>query len=88
MKKYDKLCYIHLLCDICTVLARLMTLLFERADIDLSSVQPQLECTVVNIQRMKTGAGPFLSKVSSVAKKLGIVETNHDKSTNCEIQVD
>ncbi|XP_052242375.1 zinc finger protein 862-like [Dreissena polymorpha] len=78
MKKYDKLYYIHLLCDICTVLARL-TLLFERADVDLSSVQPQLESTVVNLQRMKTRAGPFLSKVSSVAEKLGIEETDHDR---------
>jgi len=47
MKQYDKLFYIHLLCDICSVLSRL-TLVFERDDVDLSAVQPQIESTVLN----------------------------------------
>ena len=44
--------------------------MFERDDVDLSAVQPQIESTVLNLERMKTRAGPFLSKVPALVEKL------------------
>ncbi|XP_045165902.2 zinc finger protein 862-like [Mercenaria mercenaria] len=78
MKQCDKLFYMLLLCDMCTTLARL-TLLFERADIDLASIQPQIQLAVANLQNMKKRPGPYLSKVTTMAETLGISVQGENK---------
>ena len=76
MKSYDKLYYIHLLCDVCSVVSSL-TRTFENDDLDLSLVEPKIKCTVGSLKKkMKIQAGPCLSKAANLASSLDI-QTKH-----------
>ncbi|XP_046546632.1 uncharacterized protein LOC124256710 [Haliotis rubra] len=75
LKSYDKLYFILLLCGVCSMLANL-TKLFERRDLDLSIVEPQLRSSVASLKRMKEKPGPYLSKVDQLTSQYGIEMTN------------
>lgn len=70
MKTYEKLYFIHLLCDVCTSLASL-TRIFEREDVDLSMIEPRVSATNTTLRKMEKDA-PFTSRAASVAENLGI----------------
>lgn len=71
MKTYEKLYFIHLLCDVCTSLASL-TKTFEREDVDLSMIEPRVSATIRTLRKMKEKDAPFTSRAASVAENLGI----------------
>lgn len=71
MKTYEKLYFIHLLCDVCTSLASL-TRTFEREDVDLSIIEPRVSATITTLRKMKEKDAPFTSRAASVAENLGI----------------
>lgn len=52
MKTYEKLYFIHLLCDVCTSLASL-TRTFEREDVNLSMIGPRVSATIRALRKMK-----------------------------------
>jgi hypothetical protein len=71
MKNYEKLYFIHLLCDICTTLAS-FTKTFEREDVDLTIIVPKIPSTIATLRRMKERDAPFTSRAASVATSLNI----------------
>lgn len=71
MKTYEKLYFIHLLCDVCTSLASL-TRTFEKEDVDLSMIEPRVSATIRTLRKMKEKDAPFTSRAASVAENLGI----------------
>ncbi|XP_062585165.1 zinc finger protein 862-like [Saccostrea cucullata] len=80
LKNYDKLYFIHLLCDICTSLASL-TRTFEREDVDLSIIESRVTATLSTLRKMKERDPPFTSKVPSVAQSLGIATKDDTHQT-------
>ena len=74
MKTYEKLYFIHLLCDVCTSLASL-TKTFEREDVDLSIIEPRVTATLSTLRRMKERDAPHTSRVATVAQSLNIIAT-------------
>lgn len=71
MKTYEKLYFIHLLCDVCTSLASL-TRTFEREDVDLSMIEPRVSATIRTLRKMKEKDAPLTSRAASVAENLGV----------------
>lgn len=71
MKTYEKLYFIHLLCDVCTSLASL-TRTFEREDVDLSIIEPKVSATITTLRKIKEKYAPFTSRAASLAENLGI----------------
>ncbi|XP_046571837.1 zinc finger protein 862-like [Haliotis rubra] len=86
LKSYDKLYFILLLCDVCSMLANL-TKLFERRDLDLSIVEPQLRSSVASLKRMKEKPGPYLSKVDQLTSQYGI-EMTKSRQINVQSSMD
>ncbi|XP_067675870.1 uncharacterized protein [Haliotis asinina] len=71
LRSYDMLYFILLLCDVCTMLANL-TKLFQKRDLDLSVIEPQLRSSVASLKRMKEKPGPYLSKVDQLTSQYGL----------------
>ena len=81
MKTYSSIFYIHLLGDVCSSLASL-TRLFERNDVDLSVVEPKIQATISDLQKMKVKDGPYLTKAMTVANELFVEEADLTETKN------
>lgn len=68
MKTFEKLYFIHLLCDVCTSLASL-TRTFEREDADLSIIERRVSDTITTLRKIKEKDVLLAGRAASVAER-------------------
>ncbi|XP_046563809.1 E3 SUMO-protein ligase KIAA1586-like [Haliotis rubra] len=74
LKSYDRLYTILLLCDVCSLLSGL-TKLFERRDLDLSVLEPQIQSSTASLRKMKDKPGPYLNRIDQLANLYDLEKT-------------
>lgn len=67
----DKLYFIYLLCDVCSILAS-TTILFQREDLNIYVVVPKVTATVACLKYLKIKSGQFFAGVDSVTQDLNL----------------
>ncbi|XP_067670753.1 zinc finger protein 862-like [Haliotis asinina] len=68
MMSYQNFYFILLLCDVCSLLSGL-TKMFERRDLDLRIVEPQMRSSLASLKKMKEKPGPYLSRVDQLGEQ-------------------
>ncbi|XP_046581004.1 uncharacterized protein LOC124288528 [Haliotis rubra] len=75
LMSYHKFYFILLLCDVCSLLSGL-TKMFERRDLDLSVVEPQMRSCLASLKKMKDKPGPYLSRVDQLGEQYNLEKSD------------
>ncbi|XP_067648851.1 zinc finger protein 862-like [Haliotis asinina] len=71
MMSYQNFYFILLLCDVFSLLSGL-TKMFERRDLDLRIVEPQMRSSLASLKKMKEKPGPYLSRVDQLGEQYNL----------------